>query len=146
MPQAIGLSSDTSQGTPNSWAIFVVASIIASGPQQTMRHGHGDSLTTGTDQVRHKPVMVQRAVVGAQSHLNAGLAEVVDAGQVFAAADAVAERDALGPRNLPRRVAVSVQAEMLAGQGQKRGLPNAAGDHHQVLGGGCGVKGQSHFR
>ena len=35
-PQAIGVSSETSQGTCAACAILATASIIGSGPQQTM--------------------------------------------------------------------------------------------------------------
>ncbi len=90
MPQAIGLSSDTWQGTSNSLAIAAVASIIASGPQQTMRHSQADFSTDRPNQIGHQPVVAGRSVVGAQMHGHTGAAEIVDARRILHGADAVA--------------------------------------------------------
>ena len=78
--------------------------------------------------------MAERAIVAGEADVEAGGAEVVDAGGERGGADAVAERDFLGGGERARRIAVLAAAQILLAEREERRLADAAGDHDQVVG------------
>ena len=78
-------------------------------------------------------MMAGRAVVGAHANVDSQIGKIGDAGQIVGGARAVAERHPRGGGRRQRRIAITPLLQIAAGEGQKRRLPDAAGDHQQMF-------------
>src|SRR5688500_14238809 len=86
-------------------------------------------------QIRHQAVVPAAAVVGREADVDPQPLEVFNAGEILRGSSAIAERYVQSPRDVARRIAIAPFVQRFLSQGQKRRLPDAAGDEDQVVGG-----------